>query len=61
VLNEAVQPLAQAIYADAQAEAQADAQSAPPPGGNGGASSEDEVVEDADYEVIEEDEAARKA
>jgi molecular chaperone DnaK len=57
VLNDAAQPLAQAIYADAQA----DAQSAPPQGGNGAASSEDEVVEDADYEVIEEDEAASKA
>jgi molecular chaperone DnaK len=54
-LNEAVQPLAQAMYADAQSAAAAS--------GNGGdaASTDDEVVEDADYEVIDEDEAAKKA
>jgi len=54
VLQQAAQPLAQAIYAEAQAS------SAQPSGGNGDASaSEDEVVEDADYEVIDEDEAAK--
>ncbi len=52
-LQQAAQPLAEAIYADAQAAAQ-------PSGDNGGAASdEDEVVEDADYEVIDEDEAAK--
>jgi molecular chaperone DnaK len=54
-LNEAAQPLAQAVYAHASEEAAAGA-------GNGGtASGEDEVVEDADYEVIDDDEAATKA
>ena len=49
----AAQPLAQAIYAEAQAASQ----SAPP--GDGGPVSEDEVVEDADFEVIDEDETAK--
>ncbi len=56
-LQQAAQPLAQAIYADAQ--------SAPTAGaGNGGVQTTpegDEIVEDADYEVIDEDEAAKKA
>jgi molecular chaperone DnaK len=56
-LQQAAQPLAQAIYADAQ--------STPTPGaGNGDAQTTpegDEIVEDADYEVIDEDEAAKKA
>jgi molecular chaperone DnaK len=55
-LNEAAQPLAQALYADQQA--------GPAPGnaaGNGEAApAEDEVVEDADFEVID-DETATKA
>ena len=34
------------------------AQTTPPPSGNGG-SSEDEVVEDADFEVIDEEETAK--
>ena len=55
-LNEAAQPLAQALYADAQ-----QASSAPSDGGNGSSSTtEDEVVEDADFEVID-DETATKA
>jgi molecular chaperone DnaK len=55
-LNEAAQPLAQALYADAQ-----QASSAPADGGNGSSSvTEDEVVEDADFEVID-DETATKA
>jgi molecular chaperone DnaK len=54
-LQQAAQPLAQALYAQAQAGAAAGAT----PGGNGGSSAEDEVVEDADYEVIDEDEAAK--
>ncbi len=55
-LNEAAQPLAQALYADAQA--------GPAPSGAAGngeaAPDEDEVVEDADFEVID-DETATKA
>ena len=54
-LNEAAQPLAQAIYADAQA---ASASAGTP--GDGASATEDEVVEDADYEVID-DETATKA
>ncbi len=54
-LNEAAQPLAQAIYADTQAA------STPPGNGGGGGSTEDEVVEDADYEVIDEDETAKRS
>ena len=57
-LNEAAQPLAEALYADAQA-------ASTPPSGDGGAAGNgaagDEVVEDADYEVIEDDETATKA
>jgi molecular chaperone DnaK len=53
-LATAAQPLAQAIYAEAQAAA-----SQAPPSGDGEAGHGDEVVEDADYEVIDEDETAR--
>jgi molecular chaperone DnaK len=53
-LAQTAQPLAQAIYADAQAAAASGGR-----GGNGAPSTEDEVVEDADYEVIDEDETAR--
>jgi molecular chaperone DnaK len=49
----AAQPLAQAIYAEAQAAAQS------APSADGGPISEDEVVEDADFEVIDEDETAK--
>ncbi len=55
-LNQAAQPLAQALYADAQA--------ASAPGGADGEGSsvaDDEIVEDADFEVIEDDETAAKA
>jgi molecular chaperone DnaK len=52
-LQQAAQPLASALYAEA-------GQQASSPGGNGG-SVEDEVIEDADYEVIDEDEAATKS
>src|SRR4051794_4041091 len=56
-LNEAAQPLAQALYADAQSAPA----SGPSNGGDAGASSvEDEDVEDADFEVID-DETATKA
>src|SRR5829696_6145986 len=49
-LNEASRKLADVLYAQASAQAQSQS-------GNGGASTEDEVVEDADYEVIDEEEA----
>jgi molecular chaperone DnaK len=52
-LQEASQKLAEAVYAQATA-----AQAASASGGNGGdATSDDEVVEEADYEVIDEEEA----
>ncbi len=54
-LNEAAQPLAQAIYADAQAA------SAKPGNGGGETPGGDEDVEDADYEVIDEDETAKRS
>jgi molecular chaperone DnaK len=50
-LTEASRKLADAVYAQASAQAQSQAA-----GGDGGAA-EDEVVEDADYEVIDEEEA----
>ena len=50
-LEQAAQPLAQAVYAQAQQAA------SPPPRGDGDET--DEIVEDADYEVIDEDEAAK--
>ena len=53
-LEEASRGLADAIYAQASA-AQASAQ----PSGNGGSASDDEVVEDADFEVIDEEEATK--
>ncbi len=52
-LNEAAQPLAQALYAEPQAG------TAPAGGTNGSPAAEDEDVEDADFEVIDEDEAAK--
>ena len=56
-LEQAAQPLAQAVYAQASQQA---ASSAAGSGDGGSANgSEDEVVEDADYEVIDEDEAAK--
>jgi molecular chaperone DnaK len=54
-LQQAAQPLAQALYAQAQGASSAGAGA---PAGNGSAT-EEEVVEDADYEVIDEDEAAK--
>ena len=51
-LNEASRKLADVLYAQASAQAQAGAA-----GDDGGASAEDEVVEEADYEVIDEEEA----
>jgi molecular chaperone DnaK len=55
-LQEASQKLAEILYSQATADAQASAT-----GGNGASSSEDEVVEDADYEVIDEEEGAAKS
>jgi len=52
-LMEASHQLAQAVYQQAQAQ-QASAQAA----GNGATTSEDEVVEEADYEVIDEEQKA---
>jgi len=51
-LTEASHKLAEAVYAQATAQA-ASAQA-----GNGAASSDDEVVEEADYEVIDEEQKA---
>jgi molecular chaperone DnaK len=53
-LEEASRSLADAIYAQASTQASAGQSS-----GNGGTSTEDEVVEDADFEVIDEEEAAK--
>jgi molecular chaperone DnaK len=53
-LQEASQKLAEVLYAQATAEQQS-AQS----GGNGTAATDDEVVEEADYEVIDEEEAKK--
>src|SRR5207248_7555986 len=56
-LQEASHKLAEAVYAAASAQAQA---SAAPTGDGASQASDDEVVEEADYEVIDEDEAAKK-
>ncbi len=53
-LNEAAHKLAETVYAAASAPSSA-------PAGDGEAPVDDEVVEEADYEVIDEDEAAKKA
>jgi molecular chaperone DnaK len=55
-LQEASQKLAEAVYAKATAQ-QAESAS----GGNGTEASDDEVVEEGDYEVIDEEEEAKKA
>jgi molecular chaperone DnaK len=56
-LMEASHKLAQAVYEKVQTE---QAASTPTPGdGNGAGASDDEVVEDADYEVIDEEEGAK--
>jgi molecular chaperone DnaK len=51
-LQEAAHKLAEAVYAQATAQAQASGGS----GGDGPAGADDEVVEEADYEVIDDDE-----
>jgi molecular chaperone DnaK len=52
-LEQAAQPLAQAVYAEASQQAASGAAQS----SDGGAGDTDEVVEDADYEVIDEEEA----
>ena len=54
-LQESTHKLADAVYAQASAQAASQA------GGNGGSSTEDEVVEEAEYEVVDEDEAAKRS
>jgi molecular chaperone DnaK len=56
-LQEASQKLAEAVYAQATAQ---QAQSATG-GGNGAEAADDEVVEEGDYEVIDEEEEAKKS
>jgi molecular chaperone DnaK len=56
-LQESSHKLAEAVYAAASAQAQAQST----PTGDGSPTSDDEVVEEADYEVIEDDEAAKKS
>jgi molecular chaperone DnaK len=53
-LQQASQKLAEAVYAQATA-----AQAGSATGGNGAAGSDEEVVEEADYEVIDEEEATK--
>jgi molecular chaperone DnaK len=53
-LQQAAQPLAQAVYAQAPTGATGN-------GGEAEGGAEDEVVEDADYEVIDEDETAKRS
>jgi molecular chaperone DnaK len=55
-LQEASQKLAEVLYAQATASAQASA-----PGADGAAAADDEVVEDADFEVVDEEEGATKS
>jgi molecular chaperone DnaK len=54
-LQEASHKLAEAVYTSAQ---QAQGTPAGSPGGNGASASDDETVEDADYEVIDEEQEA---
>jgi molecular chaperone DnaK len=57
-LQEASHKLAEAVYSSAQ---QAQATGAPTGGNGAGSTSDDEVVEEADYEVIDEEQEAPKA
>jgi molecular chaperone DnaK len=56
-LQEASHKLAEAVYASAQQPTASTAAN----GGNGAPSSDDEVVEEGDYEVIDEEQEAPKA
>jgi molecular chaperone DnaK len=55
-LQEASHKLAEAVYASAQQQT-----TSTPSGGNGAPTSDDEVVEEGDYEVIDEEQEAPKA
>jgi molecular chaperone DnaK len=55
-LQEASQKLAEILYSQAASQAQSSA-----PGGDGASTADDEVVEEADYEVIDEEEGAAKS
>jgi molecular chaperone DnaK len=55
-LQEASHKLADAVYAQASAQAASQAG-----GGNGAASAEDEVVEEAEYEVVDDEEEAKRS
>jgi hypothetical protein len=55
-LQEASQKLAEVLYAQATAEAQSGSGN-----GDAAASADDEVVEEADFEVIDEEEGAAKS
>jgi molecular chaperone DnaK len=57
-LQEASQKLAEAVYAQATAQQQAAGAQA---GGNGASASDDEVVEEGDFEVIDEEEEAKRS
>jgi molecular chaperone DnaK len=57
-LQEASQKLAEAVYAQATAQQQA---AGAQTGGNGASASDDEVVEEGDYEVIDEEEEAKRS
>ena len=54
-LQEASQKLAEILYSQAASQAQSSAA-----GGDGASTADDEVVEEADYEVIDEEEGAAK-
>jgi molecular chaperone DnaK len=56
-LQEASHKLAEAVYASAQQQTTSTAAN----GGDGGSQSDDEVVEEGDYEVIDEEQEAPKA
>jgi len=56
-LQDASHKLAEAVYSSAQQQAQTASASE----GNGAAAPEDEVVEEGDYEVIDEEQEAPKA
>jgi molecular chaperone DnaK len=57
-LQEASQKLAEAVYAQATAQQQAAGAQA---GGNGASASDEEVVEEGDFEVIDEEEEAKRS
>src|SRR5262249_25966876 len=60
-LQEASQKLAEILYSQAASQAQSQAQCQGRSGGAGTGWTDDEVVEEADYEVIDEEEGAAKS